>query len=157
MSSLGDLLPPTRILFSSAATRAAATDELLQVLGSAPEVADARALRIAIRDRESLHSTAVGLGLAVPHVRLNSVKTIVMAIAILRHPIVCETPDGLPVTAVFMLAGPADSRRDYLQWLAHVCSAWREDGWRTRLLKAPEPATAWKVLAEIPAPSLAHL
>jgi len=47
--------------------------------------------------REEVGTTGIGMGVVVPHARSESVEDIIVSIALLKHPIEFNTPDGEPV------------------------------------------------------------
>ena len=63
--------------------------------------------------RESLGTTGLGYGVAVPHGRIKGLKTPVAAFVRLATPIPFEAPDGKPVNLLFFL------RRPRFQLVAH--------------------------------------
>jgi len=59
--------------------------------------------------RESLASTAIGNGIAIPHVRNPIVLHLdqpFVTLGLLRHPVDFEAVDGKPVHALFMVVSP---------------------------------------------------
>ncbi len=70
--------------------------------------------------REKLGSTGLGLGIAIPHGRLEgSIKTIAAFIQ-LQHGIDYDAVDQAPVDLFFALLVPEDSTDEHLQVLSHL-------------------------------------
>lgn len=77
--------------------------------------------------RESLGSTALGEGIAIPHVRNPIVLHILeptITLCFLEHPIDFGAPDGLPVDILFTLVSP--TVRSHLHLLSKLASALRD-------------------------------
>ena len=76
------------------------------------------AIFAAINERESLASTGIGQGLAIPHAKMEGVDRVVGVLARLANPVEFDAIDGKPVDVVFMLIAPADAGSDHLRALA---------------------------------------
>ena len=65
-------------------------------------------------------STAIGCGIAVPHVRLSSVTDLVMAIGICKKPIEdFQSIDDQPVNLLFMIAAAYNQHSYYLKTISN--------------------------------------
>jgi PTS system nitrogen regulatory IIA component len=79
--------------------------------------------------RERTSSTAIGDGIALPHVRQPIVAPGVpgtLSVSYLRSPVDFGAPDGMPVGTVFLIVSP--TVRAHLQMLAHVARALLDPG-----------------------------
>ena len=74
-----NILSPDRIVFINQTTQHDALVQLADVLATAPQVKDGPELTQEILKREELMSTAIGRGIAIPHVRLSSVTDLAAA------------------------------------------------------------------------------
>jgi PTS system nitrogen regulatory IIA component len=84
--------------------------------------------------RERTSSTAIGDGIALPHVRQPVVAPggrSAVSVSYLRAPIDFGAPDGKPVGTVFLIVSP--TVRAHLQMLAHVARALLDPGFRGAL------------------------
>ena len=79
--------------------------------------------------RESLGSTGIGHGIAVPHCRLPGLGRVVLAIGICRQAIPFEALDGAPVRMFFLVISPEESPAAHLRCLAAIAH-WVKDGKR---------------------------
>jgi len=70
--------------------------------------------------RERLGSTGIGLGVAVPHCRLNGLSQPIAALVKLPQGIDFEAIDKAPVDLIFALIVPIDATDEHLQLLASV-------------------------------------
>ena len=118
--NLNDLIPPGAITSSLAATtKKQALEELAQV--AAPQAAtDPRELFNALLQRERLGSTALGRGIAVPHVHVRGLERIVCHFARLAKPVDFDAPDNQPVDLLFLLLSPEHASGDHLKALARI-------------------------------------
>jgi PTS system nitrogen regulatory IIA component len=145
--SLSNVLIQDRICMLSTDKKEAALSALIRVLATSPEVGDEDALTKAILERERLMSTGIGLGLAVPHVRLPSVTGVVMAVGISDRDITdYESLDGKPVRMLLMIAARQDQHAAYLRLLSLVSGRLKNEQFRTSLLETRDPAALYNML-----------
>jgi PTS system nitrogen regulatory IIA component len=119
----------------------------LSWLPGVPSGVDRDLLYQLLLGRETLASTAVGGGIAVPHARDPLVLRVdgpTVLLALLAHPVDFGALDGESVRAVFTLFTP--SVRDHLQTLARLTFALHDPELR-RLLR--ETADAGQILARV--------
>lgn len=107
--------------------------------------------------RENTLSTAIGGGIAIPHVRQPVVAPGVPAavsVSYLRAPIAFGAPDAKPVRTVFLIVSP--TVRTHLQMLAHLARALLDPAFRGAVdRQAPSEdlaAAAERLEAEAPPP-----
>lgn len=120
-----------------------AIERLVQALASDGVVADQNALLADILTRESVGDTAVGGGVAIPHVRSPHVRDPRLAVATLRRPVPHRGSDGIEVDVLFLIVGREEDSRTMLRLLARLVRNVRVDGFVTRLRAA---ATAEELL-----------
>ena len=93
-------------------------------------------------------STAIGKGIAIPHVRLSSVTDLVMAVGICRKPVSdYQTIDDQPVDLIFMIAAAYNQHSLYLKTISHFCSKLKQEGIHEALIKAQNEEEVFKLLA----------
>jgi len=96
--------------------------------------------------REELASTAVGEGIAIPHVRGPIVLQVPgpqITLCFLKNPVTFGALDGLPVNILFTLVCP--TTRAHLQLLSKLAFSLRDEQFK-RILK--KPGTAEEILRE---------
>ncbi|HEY6417804.1 MAG TPA: PTS sugar transporter subunit IIA [Candidatus Binataceae bacterium] len=105
-------------------------------------------LTAVLAERERLGSTAIGDGIAIPHGKLPGVKKILGAFG--RHPkgVDFESLDGNPTQLFFVLVAPEDSASLHLKALARVSRLLKDNGFRDRLLAAPDAAEIYRLIKE---------
>ena len=118
--SLESTIAPERVILLKAADKEAAIQELAQAISQSPDVGDGEALLEAILDRERIMSTGIGLGIAIPHAKIPSVREFVVALGKSPAGIEFNSLDGKPVHFVVMIAGPDQQQERYLQLLARI-------------------------------------
>src|SRR3546814_19462998 len=78
--------------------------------------------------RESLGSTAIGHGVAIPHARSNAFSAARGAFLRLEHPVDFGARDHAPVDLVFAMSVPEHSSQQYLEILSELNSTARRVG-----------------------------
>ena len=134
--SLQNIIPPERVAILEETGKEEALRRLAQLLAEAGEVTDADRLLEAIIERETIMSTGIGLGIAIPHAKIPSVNDFVVALGKSRKGIEFNSLDGKPVHFVVMIAGPDDQQERYLQLLARITLKLKDAGVRRRLSEA---------------------
>lgn len=147
---LGDILATDGIVPQLTATSKKQALEELAVLASKLTGIDQREVFNALLHRERLGSTGLGHGIAIPHVKFKSLKSIVCIFARLETPIDFDSPDGDPVDLVFLLLAPEHASGDHLKALARISRLVREPAALELLRHAPDKA-ALKTLLTAPA------
>ncbi len=144
-----NILSPDRIIFLNHSTKHDALLELANNLSTAPQVKVSNELAVEILKREELMSTAIGRGIAIPHVRLSSVTDLVMSVGISKCDIIdFQTIDDVPVRILFMIAAAYNQHAYYLQTLSFFSSKLKNKELRDALLAVEDPMEAYKLLTE---------
>ena len=144
-----NILAPNRVIFISQTSRHDALVELANTLSSAPQVKRSDELVSEILKREELMSTAIGRGIAIPHVRLSSVTDLVMAVGVCKTPITDFQPiDDMPVSLLFMIAAAYNQHSYYLQTLSYFSAKLKKKELRDSLLNAATTDDVYKLLIE---------
>lgn len=128
-----------RLIFPNLApaTMEEALQDLARRIAATGVVHDAADLANRLLERERLGCTGLGAGIAIPHCKLKDVGEIVLAIASCPGGVDFHSPDGVPVTLIFLILSPAQMPALHLQALARI----------SRLLKAPGVADALRQAA----------
>jgi len=144
-----NILAPNRVIFISQTSRHDALVELANTLSSAPQVKRSDELVSEILKREELMSTAIGRGIAIPHVRLSSVTDLVMAVGVCKTPVTDFQPiDDIPVSLLFMIAAAYNQHSYYLQTLSYFSAKLKKKELRDSLLNAATTDDVYKLLIE---------
>ena len=144
-----NFLSPDRVVLLDYASKHDVLVMMSEVLAKAPQVKNSAELLDAILKREALMSTAVGRGIAIPHVRLSSVTDLVMAVGISKRDILdFDAVDGNPVRLVFMIAAANNQHDYYLQTISHFSAKLRNEELKSSLLNSTDPAEVYALLCE---------
>ena len=142
-----NILSPDRIVYISQSTKHDALVELAANLSTAPQVKFAKELETEILKREELMSTAIGHGIAIPHVRLSSVTDLVMSVGICKTPIIdFQSIDDIPVQLLIMIAAAYNQHSYYLQTLSFLSAKLKKTELRDALLNSTSSETAYELL-----------
>lgn len=87
----------------------------------------------ALLDRESLGSTGLGMGAAMPHAHFKSLRNPFALFVCLKPTIDFHALDKRPVDLIFLLLGPEPANTSYLKVLISTSRGLRDPGVRERL------------------------
>jgi len=143
------ILSPQRVLFLNSPYKRDALIDLSKNLSTAPQVKNSQELTTEILKREELMSTAIGRGIAIPHIRLQSITDLVVSVGISRVDITDFNPlDDEPVRLVFMIAAAYNQHADYLQALSYFSARLKNPMLRHSLTNAQTENEAYKLLVD---------
>lgn len=145
--SIETLLSLDRIVFLNHKYKRDALLELASVIATAPQVKNRQELINEILRRDELMSTAIGSGVAIPHVRLASVTDLVVAVGISNVDIVdFQALDEEPIRLLFMIAAAYNQHTYYLQTLSLFNTRLKQSSLRQSLINAQSPEEVYQVL-----------
>jgi PTS system nitrogen regulatory IIA component len=141
------ILSPRRILFLNFPDKRDVLLALAENLAQAPQVKNGQELATEMLKREDLMSTAIGRGIAIPHIRLPSVTDLVVSVGISKTGIVDFQPlDDEPVRLVFMIAAAYNQHAYYLQTLSFFSARLKNRELRDSLLAAQSVEEVYSLL-----------
>jgi PTS system nitrogen regulatory IIA component len=88
--------------------------------------------------REQAGSTALGLGVAIPHARIDGLERVRVIYARLRAPIPFAAPDNLPVSHVLVLLVSHPATDEHLRLLADAAQMFADRRFREQLSAATD-------------------
>jgi PTS system nitrogen regulatory IIA component len=145
------IIAPDRILILNYSTKRDVLLALANSLANAPQVKNRQELATEMLKREELMTTAMGRGIAIPHVRLASVTDLVVAIGISQTDIVdFQALDDEPVRLVFMVAAAHNQHAYYLQTISYFSARLKNPALRRDLLGVASPEEAYRLLVKTP-------
>jgi len=128
------------VVFLDVEERNRAIQEMVDVLNRAGKLHDPHAFHRAILEREKIVSTGIGMGVAVPHAKLDGYSDFFIAIGIQeRKGIEWQALDSAPVHLIFMIGGPEKSQSEYLHILSDLTTSIKDAERRKKLLRASRP------------------
>ncbi|MBS3818834.1 PTS sugar transporter subunit IIA [bacterium] len=98
--------------------------------------------------RESLGSTGMENGVALPHALTEEVKEPLISIGIVKKGMNFEAVDQMPTYVLFLILGNQDQPGLQLKILAHICRLVKETDLVERFKKIDDPSQVCKILEE---------
>ncbi|MFO0934052.1 MAG: PTS sugar transporter subunit IIA [Planctomycetota bacterium] len=147
MIDLKDHLDAARVRDLTGTTKDAVLAEMVELVSSSDAVTDAPSLLAAVRERERVLSTGIGLGIAIPHAKIPGVTRFVVAVGRHAPGIEFDAIDGKPVHIVVLIAGPQDAQDRYLRLLARLSGRLRQEDVRRKILAAKSHADVVAILS----------
>ena len=145
-----NILSPDRVAILDYASKQDAIIALAETLSKAPQVKNRQELFSSIIKREQLMSTAIGLGIAIPHVRLSSVTDLVIAVGASKCDIKdFEAFDDQPVRLLIMVAAACNQQGYYLHTLSFLGSRLKNPDLRNSLFSASTSDEIYALLAKL--------
>jgi nitrogen PTS system EIIA component len=145
---LTELLSPARVVVPLPADdRQTAIAALTRRLA---EVAGARYQEVlgAVLERESVLSTGIGFGVAIPHARSAAVRELIMVAGVTPRPVPFDAIDGEPVRLLFLIVGPEASAGSHVKILSRIARLVRRESVRKQLLEAADADAFCQVLLD---------
>ena len=141
-----DLLSTDKIaLGASAADKDGAIDLLVDLQDKSGCLTDRKTYKEAILAREAQTSTAIEMGIAVPHAKSGCVTSPSLAACILKEGVDYGAMDGQPSDLFFMIAAPLDGDL-HLEILSHLMVLLMDFNFVSELRAAPDAKTFMEVI-----------
>lgn len=123
--------------------------ELCSVLAEASGIPD-KAARIheAVTERESVLSTGIGRGVALPHGKCGALERPGLAAGRTRVPVAFDAVDDQPVRLIVLMAGPASAVTQHVRILSHISRLLRGQPLREALIAAETPQEFRRLIAD---------
>lgn len=138
--SVEEILTEDRIKDLASTDKKSALQEMVDLVVSSNLVDDPKALFDAVLAREKIMSTGIGIGIAVPHVKIPSVKGFVMAMGKIKEGLDFDSLDGKPVRLLVMIAAPEGEQDNYLRLLARIVAIFKNQNFLDKVLDASSPS-----------------
>jgi nitrogen PTS system EIIA component len=146
---LSDLLNERAISLSMAARdKESAIKELVQLLEAAHGVNTKGEILSKVLQRESMMSTGIGNGVAIPHGKTRLLDHLVAACGVSPRGIEFDSMDGENANLFILLVSPESLRGPHVKALANVSRLLKEESVRSALRESKEPAEFLNVLRE---------
>ena len=136
MIYLKQYLDPARVVFLKEDDKKDVLNKLIDCLVSSPNILDQDVFRKAIFEREKIISTGIGLGIAIPHVKIKEVKDITICVGVSQKGIDWGALDNQPVHIIFLIAGAADQHELYLRLLSKIILVLKSKSRREKLVES---------------------
>ncbi|MCL2833897.1 MAG: PTS sugar transporter subunit IIA [Treponema sp.] len=143
------IISADRIMFLNHRLKNDALMALADNLSKAPQIKNPQELKTEILKREELMTTAIGLGIAIPHVRLSSVTDLVVSVGISNVDIADFTAlDDEPVRLLIMIAAAGNLHAYYLKTLSYFSTLLKNRELFHSLLAAKTQAEIYTLLTK---------
>ncbi|MDP2905566.1 MAG: PTS sugar transporter subunit IIA [Candidatus Omnitrophota bacterium] len=123
--------------------------ELVDALIAAEEIEkrSRNKLTEALMSRESLGSTAIGQGIAIPHAKCDCVSKLVAAFGLSKKGVDFDSLDGEPAHIFFLLVAPQDSAGPHLKALARISRLLKDKYFRDSLRASSDDKAIIKIIS----------
>ena len=132
----------------NAADQSAAIDKLIELHSKVGNLTDAKEFKEAILAREAKGSTAIGMGIAVPHGKSAAVKTAGVSAITIPAGIDYKSLDGKPSNLFFMIAAPDTAADTHLEVLSKLMTLLMDQNFAKKLIAAKTPDEFLKIIDE---------
>jgi nitrogen PTS system EIIA component len=102
----------------------------------------------ALMTRESLGSTAIGQGIAIPHAKSDCVVKLIAAFGLSKKGLDFDSLDGEPAHIFFLLVAPQDSAGPHLKALARISRLLKDKYFRDTLRSSTDDKSVIKIIAQ---------
>lgn len=132
-----------------ATTKAAVLEEMTAALAAQnPGLDAARALAVLL-DRESLGTTGIGDGVAIPHGKLAGLDRIVLCVGRSMQGVDFAALDFKPCTAFFLMLAPEQVTGMHLRILAHISRLLKDESFRRDFSEARDGDALYRLLQAV--------
>ena len=123
--------------------------ELVDALISAGEIEKRYRNKLieALMTRESLGSTAIGQGIAIPHAKSDCVDKLIAAFGLSKKGVDFDSLDGELAYIFFLLVAPQDSAGPHLKALARISRLLKDKYFRDSLRACTDDKSIVKIIA----------
>ncbi len=116
-----------------------AIEELARVFDGSSFCSDVDSLVMALKEREEIMSTGIGVGIAIPHAKINSVKEMAFAVGISDRGIDFDSMDGYPVKLIILVIAGEKQHKDYLRLLSNIMAILKKEPVKEKIINASTP------------------
>ncbi|MCQ1770324.1 PTS sugar transporter subunit IIA [Neorhizobium galegae] len=145
---LGDYLPPENIVLDLAPPSKAILIKQLSILAAERLALGAGEIVRVLTNRETLGSTGIGAGIAIPHANVKGLDRHFCLFARLAKPVDFEAVDDEPVDLVFLLLNP-ENRPDHLNILSCIARRVREEETAAAIRRVTTPQDVYSRLCPL--------
>jgi mannitol/fructose-specific phosphotransferase system IIA component (Ntr-type) len=131
---LSDYMNINRIHFCSALSKEEVIDELIDLAREDGKIRNVKGFKEALLKRESIMSTGIGYGVAIPHVKLPDIPDFFITIGLHKRGVNWDSLDCKPVFIILLIAGPDCEQEKYLHILAKLTTIIKIPTQRERLI-----------------------
>jgi len=121
--------------------------ELIHLAAASPAIKNPKKLEEGIFRREKLMSTGIGLGIAIPHVRIAGLEHFHVSVGLHLHGI-SDYPsiDDRPVRIIFLIIGIKDQQKEYITLLSQIVRFLKQDNSLKNILACRDAGCLYRSL-----------
>lgn len=134
-----EMFSADRVVDLAGTTKEEVLHELCDVLSRSDRVTDPADLYQKILEREKTLSTGVGVGLALPHVKIPTIRDFVIGIGRHKAGVDFQSIDGKPAHIIVMIGCHESQSADYMKVLSKLVRALKEKDFQKKVLLAEGP------------------
>jgi PTS system nitrogen regulatory IIA component len=124
-------------------------EELSRVVADHEKGVDQKEMVKVLLDRESLGSTGIGEGVAIPHGKMKNLSRVLTCFARSKKGVDFGSIDGQPAYLFFLLVAPENSAGVHLRALARLSRMMKNEDFRRRLIEARDHKEIYKIILEV--------
>jgi len=129
-------------------TKEEVLEELVDPITQANSIIDKGRLIKILMERESLGSTGIGGGIAIPHGTMEGLDRLVASFGKSAKGIDFRSMDNKPAHLFFLLVAPKNSARDHLKALARISRIFKDPILKRELQQAKSSDEIYRILEE---------
>jgi len=147
--AIKDILSAKNVMLLEADSKDAALLEMLEHLADNGSITQKEAIAEGIFQREKLMSTGIGLGIGIPHVRMDGINDLMMAVGLAKSPLTdYESLDSEPVRLIFMILAGKDQHTQHIKTMAAISTRLKNPVLREMIMQAKDTETIYKLLTK---------
>lgn len=123
-------------------------NEMADILVHSNFIKDKKQLLNKLMERESIETTGIGHGVAIPHARTESVDGLAMCFGVSHKGIDYNSLDNKPVHIIFLIASNEENKNNYIKLLARISRICRKESFRSKVQEARTSEDVLKVFQE---------
>lgn len=125
-----------------------AIDELARVFEGSGLCDNINSLVSALKERESIMSTGIGGGIAIPHAKMAGVSEMAFAIGISPNGIDFDSMDGNRVNLIILVIAGEKQHKDYLRLLSNIMAILKKDPVKEKIISASSSEEIIEILKD---------
>jgi fructose-specific phosphotransferase system IIA component len=146
---LSEILNPKLIIHNlSVNNKTESINAIIDLFDGDSRVNNLQGVKTAVFDRETIMSTGVGHGFAIPHGKTDAVNEIIAAFARTSAPLEFDSLDGQPVRLIFLLVGKENLVGPHIKLLSRISRMMNQDDFRNKLLDAASSEELFNLFKE---------
>lgn len=145
--TINEILDPAHVILLETDSKDTALLTMLERLSDTGAIKDKASIAEGIFQREKLMSTGIGLGIAIPHVRMDGISSLLMAVGLSTEDITdYESLDSQPVRLIFMILAGKDQHTLHIKTMAAISRRIKSPVLREMIVQARQPEIIYNLL-----------